>query len=91
MEVGYFGAIVKSESFIEKLKQSSRIELTFTKPKSLLRILDIKSDYFNTEGFMLPGQIPQFYVNNIIISGFPYRIEKKINYLRNFLAEVVLG
>ena len=50
MEVGYFGAIVKSESFIEKLKQSSRIELTFTKPKSLLRILDIKSDYFNTEG-----------------------------------------
>ena len=50
MEIGYFGAIVKSESFIEKLKQSSRIELTFTKPKSLLRILDIKSDYFNTEG-----------------------------------------
>jgi len=50
MEIGYFGAIVKSESFIEKLKQSSRIELTFTKPKSLLRILDIRSDYFNTEG-----------------------------------------
>jgi len=50
MEIGYFVAIVKSESFIEKLKQSSRIELTFTKPKSLLRILDIKSDYFNTEG-----------------------------------------
>ena len=50
MEVGYFGAIVKSESFIEKLKQSSRIELTFTKPKSLLRILDIKTDSFKTEG-----------------------------------------
>ena len=50
MEIGYFFAIVNSESFIKKLKQSSRIELTFTKPKSLLRILDIKSDYFNTEG-----------------------------------------
>ena len=35
MEVGYFGAIVKSESFIEKLKQSSRVELTFTEPQSL--------------------------------------------------------
>ena len=50
MEVGYFGAIVKSESFIEKLKQSSRVELTFTKPKKLLKILDIKTDSFPTEG-----------------------------------------
>ena len=50
MEIGYFFAIVNSESFIKKLKQSSRIELTFTKPKSLLRILDIKSDSFKTEG-----------------------------------------
>jgi len=50
MEIGYFGAIVKSESFIEKLKQSSRIELTFLKPANLLNILDIKTDYFNTEG-----------------------------------------
>ena len=44
MEVGYFGAIVKSESFIEKLKQSSRVELTFTEPKKLVEILDITSD-----------------------------------------------
>ena len=50
MEVGYFGAIVKSESFIEKLKQSSRVELTFTEPKKLLKILDIKTDSFKTEG-----------------------------------------
>jgi len=50
MEVGYFGAIVKSESFIEKLKQSSRVELTFTKPKKLVKILDIKTDSFNTKG-----------------------------------------
>ena len=50
MEIGYFFAIVNSESFIKKLKQSSRIELTFTKPKSLLRILDIKTDSFKTEG-----------------------------------------
>ena len=50
MEIGYFGAIVKSESFIEKLKQSSRVELTFTKPKKLVKILDIKTDSFNTKG-----------------------------------------
>jgi len=50
MEVGYFGAIVKSESFIEKLKQSSRVELTYSKPKELLKILDIKTDSFKTEG-----------------------------------------
>ena len=50
MEIGYFGAIVKSESFIEKLKQSSRVELTFTKPKKLVKILDIKTDSFTTQG-----------------------------------------
>ena len=50
MEVGYFGAIVKSESFIEKLKQSSRVELSFSKPNNLVQILDIKSDSFNTKG-----------------------------------------
>jgi hypothetical protein len=50
MEVGYFGAIVKSESFIEKLKQSSRVELTFSKPNNLTKILDIKTDSFITEG-----------------------------------------
>ena len=50
MEVGYFGAIVKSESFIEKLKQSSRVELTFSKPNNLTKILDIKTDSFNTKG-----------------------------------------
>ena len=50
MEVGYFGAIVKSESFIERLKQSSRVELTFTEPKKLIDILDIKTDSFKTEG-----------------------------------------
>ena len=50
MEVGYFGAIVNSDTFIEKLKQSSKVELTFTKPKSLLKILDIQSDSFKTEG-----------------------------------------
>ena len=50
MEVGYFGAIVKSESFIEKLKQSSRVELSFSKPNNLIQILDIKSDSFNTKG-----------------------------------------
>ena len=50
MEIGYFGAIVKSESFIEILKQSSRVELTFTKPKKLVKILDIKTDSFNTKG-----------------------------------------
>jgi hypothetical protein len=50
MEVGYFGAIVKSESFIKKLKQSSKIELTFSKPNKLIKILDIKTDSFKTEG-----------------------------------------
>ena len=50
MEIGYFGAIVKSESFIEKLKQSSRVELSFSKPNNLIQILDIKSDSFNTKG-----------------------------------------
>jgi hypothetical protein len=63
MEVGYFGAIVKSESFIEKLKQSSRVELAFKKPKNLLKILDIKSDSFNTKGlnesyFLLDNSCP---------------------------------
>ena len=50
LEVGYFGAIIKSESFIERLKQSSRIELTFTEPERLIEILDIKTDSFNTKG-----------------------------------------
>ena len=50
MEVGYFGAIMKSESFIKKLKQSSKIELTFSKPNKLIKILDIKTDSFKTEG-----------------------------------------
>ena len=50
MKVGYFGAIVNSDTFIEKLKQSSKVELTFTKPKSLLKILDIQSDSFKTKG-----------------------------------------
>ena len=50
LEVGYFGAIIKSESFIERLKQSSRVELTFTEPKKLVEILDITSDSFRTEG-----------------------------------------
>ena len=50
LEVGYFGAIIKSESFIERLKQSSRVELTFTEPKKLIDILDIKTDSFKTEG-----------------------------------------
>ena len=50
MEVGYFGAIVKSESFIERLKQSSRVELTFTEPKKLIDILDIKTDSFKIKG-----------------------------------------
>ena len=50
LEVGYFGAIIKSESFIERLKQSSRVELTFTEPKKLIEILDITSDSFRTEG-----------------------------------------
>ena len=50
LEVGYFGAIVESNSFIDQLKQSSRVELTITKPKKLLKILDIKTDSFITEG-----------------------------------------
>ena len=50
MEIGYFGAIVKSESFIEILKQSSRVELTFSKPNNLIQILDIKTDSFKTKG-----------------------------------------
>jgi len=50
MEIGYFGAIVKSDTFVERLKQSSKVELTFTKPKSLLKILDIQSDSFKTKG-----------------------------------------
>ena len=50
MEIGYFGAIVNSDTFVERLKQSSKVELTFTKPKSLLKILDIQSDSFKTEG-----------------------------------------
>ena len=50
LEVGYFGAIVESDSFIEQLKKSSRVELTITKPKKLLKILDIKTDSFNTKG-----------------------------------------
>ena len=63
MEVGYFGAIVKSESFIEKLKQSSRVEIAFTEPKNLLKILDIKSDSFKTKGlnksyFLLDNSCP---------------------------------
>ena len=50
LEVGYFGAIIKSESFTEKLKQSSRVELTVTEPKKLLEILDITTDSFKTKG-----------------------------------------
>ena len=50
LEVGYFGAIIKSESFIERLKQSSRVELTVTEPKKLLEILDITTDSFKTQG-----------------------------------------
>ena len=50
MEIGYFGAIVNSDTFVERLKQSLKVELTFTKPKSLLKILDIQSDSFKTEG-----------------------------------------
>ena len=50
LEVGYFGAIIKSEAFVEKLKQSSRVELSFSKPNNLIQILDIKSDSFNTKG-----------------------------------------
>ena len=50
LEVGYFGAIIKSESFIERLKQSSRVELTFTEPQRLIEILDIETDSFNTKG-----------------------------------------
>ena len=50
LEVGYFGAIVESDSFIDQLKKSSRVELTITKPKKLLKILDIKTDSFKTEG-----------------------------------------
>ena len=50
MEIGYFGAIINSDSFIERLKQSSNVKLTFTKPKSLLKILDIQSDSFKTKG-----------------------------------------
>ena len=50
LEVGYFGAIVESDSFIEQLKKSSRVELTIVKPNKLLKILDIKTDSFKTEG-----------------------------------------
>ena len=50
MEVGYFGAIVNSDSFINRLKQSSNIEFTFSSPENLLSILDIKSDSFKTKG-----------------------------------------
>ena len=50
LEVGYFGAIVESDSFIDQLKQSSRVELTITKPKQLLKILDITTDSFKTIG-----------------------------------------
>ena len=50
LEIGYFGAIVNSDSFIERLKQSSNVELTFKKPKNLLKILDIQSDSFKTKG-----------------------------------------
>ena len=50
LEVGYFGAIIKSEAFVEKLKQSSRVELTVTEPIKLLEILDITTDSFNTKG-----------------------------------------
>ena len=50
LEVGYFGAIVESDSFIEQLKKSSRVELTIVKPSKLLKILDIKTDSFKTEG-----------------------------------------
>ena len=50
LEVGYFGAIIKSEAFVEKLKQSSRVELTVTEPIKLLQILDITTDSFNTKG-----------------------------------------
>ena len=50
LEVGYFGAIVESDSFVEKLKQSSRVELTVTEPIKLVEILDITTDSFNTKG-----------------------------------------
>ena len=50
MEGGYFGAIIKSEAFVEKLKESSRVELTVTEPKKLLEILDITTDSFKTKG-----------------------------------------
>ena len=50
LEVGYFGAIIKSKAFVEKLKQSSRVELTVTEPIKLLEILDITTDSFNTKG-----------------------------------------
>ena len=50
LEVGYFGAIIKSEAFVEKLKESSSVELTFSKPNNLIKILDIKTDSFNTKG-----------------------------------------
>ena len=50
LEVGYFGAIIKSEAFIEKLKQSSKVELTIKDPQRLIKILDIKTDSFKTEG-----------------------------------------
>ena len=50
LEVGYFGAIIKSEAFVEKLKQSSRVELTVTEPIKLVEILDITTDSFNTKG-----------------------------------------
>ena len=53
LEVGYFGAIVESDSFIDQLKQSSRVELTITKPKQLLKILDITTDSFKTKGLDL--------------------------------------
>ena len=50
LEVGYFGAIIKSEAFVEKLKESSRVELTVTGPKKLIDILDITTDSFKTKG-----------------------------------------
>ena len=50
MEIGYFGAIVNSDTLVERLKQSSKVKLTFTEPKSLLKILDIQSDSFKTKG-----------------------------------------
>ena len=53
LEIGYFGAIVESDSFIDQLKRSSRVELTITKPKQLLNILDITTDTFKTKGLDL--------------------------------------